>query len=164
MANVPDHNSQGIKESEIKVFQQKYYYVDDDGESPQGKDYPLRNERIEILADDDGVFIESKDGPATEVLSIATPEMAVRVAKYILEVYSADDDKEEKDVPDGQYAEIKFLMPEVQKRVAHELWRLENHCRSPHGPVDANGAYELLNHIKAISNYLDIKPAPHRGA
>jgi hypothetical protein len=161
MAHVPDHNSPGIKESEIKVFEQNYYIVDDEKDTGRHVDYELRKERVEVLADDNGVFLESRDGGATEALSIATPEMAVRVAKYILEVYdepigsSAPMELDESDI-----CMVKFLTPEIQARVGHELWRLENHCRSPHGPVDANGAYELLNHIDAISKYLDVKIKP----
>lgn len=164
MPNIPDHNSPGIKESTIKVFKQKYYVVDDVEETGYRTDYELREERIEILTDEDGVFIESKDGGATEALSIATPEMAIKVAQHILSEY---DDKVETNSSEEEIREdlltveqIKFLTPEVQDRVAHELWRLKNHCTSPHGPVDATGAYELLNHLKAISDYLDIKPAP----
>ena len=160
MPNIPDHNSPSVKESTIKVFKQKYYVVDDVEETGYHTDYELREERIEILTDEDGVFIESRDGGATEALSIATPELAIKVAQYILSEYN---DKVEINPPeDDLFAmeQIKFLTPEVQARVAHELWRLNNHVTSPHGPVDANGAYELLNHLKAISDYLDIKPAP----
>ena len=88
MANVPDHNDPTIHESTIKVFRQKYYIVEDKAETGYRTDYELREERVEVLADDDGVFIESKEGSVTETLSIATPEMAVRVAKYILETYT----------------------------------------------------------------------------
>ncbi len=160
MANVPDHNDPTIRESTIKVFRQKYYVVDDEENTGRRTDYELREERIEILADDDGVFIESKEGCVTETLSIATPEMAVRVANHILEAYADTDAL----APESAFVagSIKFLTPEVQARVSHELWRLRNHCLSPHGPVDANGAYELLNHIEAIAGFLDleIKPAP----
>jgi hypothetical protein len=168
MANVPDHNSPSIKESEIRVFEQNYYIVDEDGEcSGQRTDYELHKERIEVLADDNGVFIESKENGCAEVLSIATPEMAMRVAKYILKVYekSSVDSPSAPTKPDEDLVfTAKFLTPEFQARVAHELWRLENHCTSPHGPVDASGAMEMLSHIKAISNYLDLKPTPYLGA
>ena len=160
MPNIPDHNSSGIKESTVKVFKQKYYIVDDVEETGYRTDYELHEERVEVLADEDGVFIESRDGGATEALSIATPEMAIRVAQYILSEYS---DRVKTNPPKNDLftvEQIKFLTPEVQARVAHELWRLENHVTSPHGPVDANGVHELLSHLKAISNYLDIKPAP----
>jgi hypothetical protein len=165
MANVPDHNDPTIHESEVKVFTQKYYVVDDEGYG--NRDYPYREERLEIIADDNGVFLESKDSEvkagagsfsATEQLSIATPQMAVRMAKYILESYADPEPEESAFAADL----IKFLAPEVQVRVSHELWRLRNHCLSPHGPVDKDGAYELLDHIETIARFLDleIKPAP----
>jgi hypothetical protein len=158
MANVPDHNDPTIHESSIRVFKQKYYVVDDEGDTRLRTDYKLREERIEIVADDDGVFIESTDGGCSEALSIATPEMAKRVARYILEAYG------EPEVPAGasESGEHLLLTPETRKNVGHELWRLENHCRSSHGPVYASGAPELLNHLEAIAKYLDIKPAPHQ--
>jgi hypothetical protein len=88
MANVPDYNDPTVRESTIKVFRQKYYIVEDKDPMGYRADYELREGRVEVLADDDGVFIESKEGCVTEVLSIATPELAVRVAKYILETYT----------------------------------------------------------------------------
>jgi hypothetical protein len=88
MANVPDHNDPTVRESTIKVFRQKYYIVEDGDQTGYRTDYELRDQRVEVLADDDGVFIETKEGCATEALSIATPELAVRVAKYILETYT----------------------------------------------------------------------------
>ena len=166
MANVPDHNSPDIKESEIKVFEQKYYVVDDEDEAGYRTDYELSKQRIEILADADGVFLESKENSCTEALSIATPELAVRVAEYILEVYKKDNEDKDDSHPPApgpgsfQLEEVKFLDPRVQKLIAHELWRLTNHCLSPHGPVDAQGAPELLRHLDDLSIYLDIKPAP----
>jgi hypothetical protein len=164
MANIPDHNDPTIHESTIKVFRQKYYIVDDEEDTGRRTDYELREERIEILLDDDGAFIESKDGPTTETLCIATPEMAKRVARHILGTYGERVAPAPMELDESDFCEVKFLTPERQRRVAHELWRLENHCTSPHGPVDASGAYELLNHLKAIANYLDIKPAPYPGA
>jgi hypothetical protein len=161
MANIPDHNDPTIHESTIKVFRQKYYIVDDDEDTGRRTDYELREERIEISLDDDGAFIESKDGRATETLCIATPEMAKKVARHILETYGESVAPAPMELDESDFCQVKFMGPEVQKRVAHELWRLENHCTSPHGPVDGNGAYELLNHLKAIANYLDIKPAPY---
>jgi hypothetical protein len=163
MANVPDHNDPTIHESTIKVFRQKYYVVDDEEDTGRRTDYELREERIEISLDDDGAFIESKDGRATETLCIATPEMAKRVARHILEAYGEYVTPAPMELDESDFCEVKFLTPELRRRVAHELWRLNNHCTSPHGPVDANGAYELLNHLKAIANYLNIKPAPHPG-
>jgi hypothetical protein len=161
MANIPDHNDPTIHESTIKVFRQKYYMVDDDGDTGRRTDYELREERIEISLDDDGAFIESKDGHTTETLCIATPEMAKKVARHILETYGERVVPEPVELDGSDFCQIKFLGPEVQKLVAHELWRLENHCRSPHGPVDANGADWLLNHLETIAKYLDIKPAPY---
>jgi hypothetical protein len=162
MAHVPDHNSPGIKETEIKVFEQNYYIVDDEEDTGRRTDYELRKERIEVLADDNGVFLESKENNCREVLSIATPEMAVRVAKYILGVYGepVDSPYAPMELDESDVCLVKFLTPEIQARVSHELWRLRNHCTSPHGPVDANGAYELLNHIDAISKYLDVEIRP----
>lgn len=157
MANVPDHNDPTIHESSIRVFKQKYYVVDDKGDTGLRTDYKLREERIEIVADDDGVFIESTDGGCSESLSIATPEMAKRVARYILEAYG------EPAVPAGasESGEHLLLTPETRKNVGHELWRLENHFTSPHGPVAESGAPELLNHLRNISGLLGIRPAPH---
>jgi hypothetical protein len=163
MAHIPDHNSPGIKESEIKVFEQNYYIVDDEDDGGRRTNPELSKERIEILADDNGVFIESKDNGCGEVLSIATPEMAVRVAKYILEVYDEPVDSSVTSIePDeSDFCQVKFLDSRVQKLVGHELWRLRNHFLSPHGPVDAQGAPELIRHLNELSAYLDIKPAPY---
>lgn len=85
MATVPDHNNPDVLESEVKVFRQKYYIVDD----PSDVKYPLREARIEVMADDDGVFLESKEDNITEQLSIPTKDLAVKVAKYILSIYDA---------------------------------------------------------------------------
>jgi hypothetical protein len=165
MANIPDYNDPTIHESTIKVFRQKYYIVDDEEDTGRRTDYELREERIEISLDDDGAFIESKDGRATETLCIATPEMAKKVARHILETYgeSVAPAPAPMELDESDFCEIKFLSPEVQARVGHELWELENHCTSPYGPVDANRAYKLLNHLEEIAKYLDIKPAPHPG-
>jgi hypothetical protein len=162
MAHVPDHNDPTVHESTIKVFRQKYYIVDDENETGYRTSYELHDQRVEVLADSDGVFIESKEGSVTEVVSIATPEIAVKVARHILEIYEDLATPAPMELDESDVCMVKFLTPEIQARVGHELWRLENHCRSPHGPVDANGAYELLNHIDAISKYLDIeiKPGP----
>jgi len=164
MANVPDHNDPAIHESTIKVFRQKYYVVDDEEDTGRRTDYELREERIEVSLDDDGAFIESKDGHETETLCIATPEMAKRVARHILETYGEYVAPPPMELDESDFCEVQFLTPELRRRVAHELWRLNNHCTSPHGPVDGAGAYELLNHLKAIANYLNIKPAPYPGA
>lgn len=167
MANVPDHNSPDIRELEIKVFEQKYYIVDDEGKAGYRTDYELSKQRIEVLADENGVFLESKENSCSEALSIATPELAVKVAEYIIGVYKKDNENENHSpAPEPgsfQLEEIKFLDPHVQKLIAHELWRLKNHFLSPHGPVDAQGAPELLRHLNELSIYLDIKPAPFYG-
>ena len=161
MAHIPDHNSPGIKESEIKVFEQSYYVVDDEEDMGRRPDYELRKERIEILADTNGVFIESKDNGCGEVLSIATPEMAVRVANYILEVYGKSSPLMDSGESDAYCSPIKFLDPAVQNCVSHELWRLSNHITSPHGPVDAQGSHELYGHLKYLANLLDLEMKPH---
>ncbi len=163
MANIPDHNDPTVRESTIKVFRQKYYIVDDEEDTGYRTNYELHDQRVEVLADDNGVFIESKEGPVTEAVSIATPDLAMKVARCILEEYNepGGDPPAPMELDDSDVCTVKFLTPELQKRVAHELWRLNNHCTSPHGPVDTNGAYELLNHLKAIANYLDLKPAPY---
>lgn len=149
-------DNSAICKSTCHILTQKYYIREDDG-SERALDC-----RMEVLADSNGVFLESKDVTdgrfITEALSIPTPELAVEVARVILDEYA------EPSTPSPmELDEIKFLTPEVQARVGHELWRLENHCRSPHGPVDAHGAYELLNHLEAIAKYLDIKPVPYTG-
>ena len=87
MPTIPDHNAPEVKESEIKVFRQKYFIIDDEDDTGR-VDYKPHEARIEILADDDGVFIESKEGTVTEQLSIPTSDLAIEVAKYILRVYS----------------------------------------------------------------------------
>jgi hypothetical protein len=161
MATVPDHNNPEVRESEVKVFTQKYYIVDDEVEAGYRTDYPLHEARVEVLADDDGVFLEAKEGNVTESLSIPTSDLAVSVAKYILGAYDATEKPKPEAEDDGVVSVIKFLTPEVQDRVAHELWRLSNHITSPHGPVDAQGAPELHGHLRYLSELLDIKPAPH---
>ena len=158
MATVPNPNNPKIKEYETRVFTQEFFIVEDDGEV---KDSAPRKARVEVQADDEGVFIESDDGKAIESLSIPTSDLAIAVSTYILSVYSHPDP------PTNSFEEafstgvIKFLTPEVQSLVAHELWRLENHITSPHGPVMADGAGELLKHLKSLANALAIKPAPH---
>jgi hypothetical protein len=158
MTTVPDHNNPEVHESEVKVFRQKYYIVDDKEETGYKTDYPLREARVEVMADEDGVFLEAKEGNVTEQLSIPTSDLAVSVAKYILGAYGASKDEAKED---SEIGTIKFLTPEVQCMVAHELWRLSNHITSPHGPVDAQGAPELYGHLKYLCELLDIKPAPH---
>jgi hypothetical protein len=164
MASVPDHENPEVKEYEIKVFKQKYYVVDDpeDITTP----LPLHEAKVEVLADDEGVFIELKEETGvTEQVSIPTPDLAVKVANYILGVYGEGEKKMAVKEPEQEafsLEQIKFLPPEVQSRIAHELWRLENHITSPHGPVAAEGAGELLGHLKALAGWLDIKPAPYK--
>lgn len=153
MPNIPDHNDPEVKVSEVKVFRQKYYIVDDDGETGRRTDYLLRECRVEVLADESGVFLQSKEDAVTESLSIPTPDLAVNVAKYILNAYGNDELED--------CAEIKFLMPEVQRRVSHELWRLASHITSPHGPVDAGGSGELYGHLKYLAELLDLPMKPH---
>lgn len=86
MPTIPDHNAPEVQESEIKVFRQKYFIVDD--EDDMGRvDYKSHEARIEVLADEDGVFIESKEGTTTEQLSIPTSDLAIKVAEYILRTY-----------------------------------------------------------------------------
>ena len=149
MTTVPDHNSPEVHESEVKVFRQKYYIVDD-AEKPN---YPVREARIEVLADDEGVFLEAKEGGVTEQLSIPTSDLAVSVAKYILGAYGGRAAVEANS--------IKSLTPEARDCIAHELWRLSNHITSPHGPVDPQGSHELYSHLRYLSKLLDIEPAPH---
>lgn len=153
MPNIPDHNDPEVKVSEVKVFRQKYYIVDDDGDTGRRTDYELRESRVEVMADGDGVFLECREGAVTETLSIPTPELAVNVAKYVLNAYGNEEPED--------CAEIKFLMPEVQRRISHELWRLASHITSPHGPVDAQGAKELYLHLEHIEYLLDLKMKPH---
>jgi len=86
MTTVPDHNSPEVHESEVKVFRQKYYIVDDEKDT-RCSDYYLHEARIEVLADDNGVFIEHKGGGVTESLSIPTSDLAVKVARYVLGMY-----------------------------------------------------------------------------
>ena len=86
MPNIPDHNAPEVKESEIKVFRQKYFIVDDEDDTGR-VDYKSHEARIEVLADDDGVFIESKGQGFTEQLSIPTSDLAIKVAEYILRTY-----------------------------------------------------------------------------
>lgn len=152
-SHVPDHNDPEVKVSEIKAFTQRYYIVDDDGETGRRTDYLLRECRVEVLADESGVFLQSKEDAVTESLSIPTPDLAVNVANYILDTYREDEPED--------FAQIKFLEPEVQKRVSHELWRLSNHITSPHGPVDAQGAGELYGHLKYLARLLDLPMEPH---
>lgn len=161
MANVPCPSDPKIRESTIKVFRQKYFPVNSYGE----RDSAVRESRVEVMVDDDGVFIESRDGGAAEALSIATPQMAMRVAKHILEEYgesaSGAEGAMELDESDAfGAATIKFLTSEVQELIAHEMWRLRNHIISPHGPVEASGAAELLTHLERITDLIDIKPKP----
>ena len=152
MANVPDHNDPEVKVSESKVFRQKYYIVDDDG---QKGPYLLRECRVEVMADEDGVFLESKEEGFTETLSIPTPDLAKGVANHILDTYRTPDPA------DRIFAEIKFLDPDTQKCISHELWRLSNHIASPHGPVDTRGAGELYGHLKHLATLLDLPMKPH---
>jgi hypothetical protein len=86
MPTIPDHNAPEVKESEVKVFRQKYFIVDDEDDTGR-VDYKLHEARIEVLADDDGVFIESKEDGVTEQLSIPTSDLAIKVAEYILRAY-----------------------------------------------------------------------------
>jgi hypothetical protein len=164
MASVPDHKNPEVKEYEIKVFKQKYYIIDDpeDITTP----LPLHEAKVEVLADDEGVFIELKEETGvTEQVSIPTPDLAVKVANYILGAYGESEKEMAVKEPEQEafrLEQIKFLPPEVQSRIAHELWRLENHITSPHGPVEPAYAGELLKHLKAISAYLDIKPTPYK--
>lgn len=153
MTTIPDHNDPEVKVSEVKVFAQKYYIIDDDDVTGWKTDYPLHEARVEVLADDNGVFLESKEGGVTESLSIPTSDLAISVANYILDTYSKDQAEDR--------AEIKFLMPEVQRRVSHELWRLSNHITSPHGPVDAQGTKELSAHLEHLADLLDLRMYPH---
>lgn len=156
MATIPDHNNPEVRESEVKVFTQNYYLIDDEKvDTGHRTDYKLHEARVEVLADDNGVFLESKEDGITESLSIPTSDLAVSVAKYILSAYN-----EEEDTP-FSLTSIKFLMPEVQECIAHELWRLSNHITSPHGPVDAQGAPELYGHLKYLADLLDLKMKPH---
>jgi hypothetical protein len=159
--HVPDHNDPEVKVSEIKAFTQRYYIVDDDGETGRRTDYELRDARVEVTADDDGVFLECREGGVTEALSIPTPDLAVSVANYILEAYIIKDAKNTEDSESFSIEQILFLEPEVQKRISHELWRLFNHITSPHGPVDAQGAGELYGHLKYLARLLDLPMEPH---
>ena len=86
MPTIPDHNAPEVLESEVKVFRQKYFIVDDEDDTGR-VDYKSREARIEVLADDDGVFIQSKEDNVTESLSIPTSDLAIKVAKYILATY-----------------------------------------------------------------------------
>lgn len=155
MPNIPDHNNPEVKVSEVKVFRQKYYVVDDDGETGRRTDYELREARVEVMADEDGVFLESKEGSATECLSIPTADLATDLAKYILEVYKPASANIEND------ESIKFLCSETQRRVSHELWRLSSHITSPHGPVAKQGAKELHAHVSYLTELLGLKMGPH---
>lgn len=157
MPNIPDHNDPEVKVSEAKVFRQKYYAVDDN-DTGHRTDYPLHEARVEVMADENGVFIECREGRATEILSIPTPDLAVDVANYILGAYKLAAEPDELDSCIGL---IKFLTPELQKRISHELWRLSNHITSPHGPVAAQGASELHAHLSHLANLLDLKMEPH---
>ena len=151
--HVPDHNDPEVKVSEIKAFTQRYYIVDDDGETGRRTDYLLRECRVEVLADESGVFLQSKDDAVTEAMSIPTPDLAVNVAKYILNAYGNEELED--------CVEIRFLTPEVQRRISHELWRLSNHITSPHGPVDAQGSGELYGHLKHLAGLLNLSMEPH---
>jgi hypothetical protein len=150
MANIPDHDDPKIYETDIKVFKQKYWYVDEDAHVPS--DTPSTC-RLEVLVDDDGVFLESKEGGVNEVLSIPTPELAQRVAYHILNTYKADEDvfaqPAEVEDPKEEVVQVKFLGPEVQEEVAYQL-RLLLRCRTT----------DLYSHIMKLSKVLDIKPAP----
>jgi hypothetical protein len=159
MATVPDHNAPEVRESEVKVFRQKYYIVDDEEDTGRRTDYTLHEARVEVMADDDGVFLEAKEGNVTESLSIPTSDLAVSVAKYILGAYGAESANSAAE--DGTIGMIKFLDPAVQNCIAHELWKLSNHITSPHGPVDPQGSHELYGHLSKLVELLDIKPAPH---
>ena len=89
MPTVPDHNAPEVLESEVKVFRQKYFIVDDEDDTGR-VDYKPHEARIEVLADDNGVFIESKEVAITgitEQLSIPTSDLAIKVAEYILRAY-----------------------------------------------------------------------------
>ena len=159
MPNIPDHNNPEVKVSEIKAFTQRYYIVDDDGETGRRTDYLLRECRVEVLADESGVFLQSKEDAVAESVSIPTPDLAVSVANYILGVYKKA--PMELDESDAYAGPIKFLEPEVQRRVSHELWRLLNHITSPHGPVDPQGVPELYGHLKYLAELLDLQMEPH---
>lgn len=153
MANVPDHNNPEIRESEAKVFRQKYYIVDNEF----ADDHKLREARVEVMADEDGVFLECKEDRVTESLSIPTTDLAVKVAEYILEAYQT----EKKKYDEFSFQEIKFLVPETMACITHELWRLSNHITSPHGPVDEQGVPELYGHVKRLCELLGVEPKPH---
>jgi hypothetical protein len=43
--------------------------------------------RVELIADDDGVFITSCEGSAREDMSIGNKDLAIAVARAILEAY-----------------------------------------------------------------------------
>lgn len=164
MATIPDHNAPEVLESEVKVFRQKYFVVDDLEDTGRRTDYQSCEARIEVLADADGVFIESKEGSVTEQLSIPTSDLAIKVAQYVLGVYKEDvagDPPTKPDESDTYCGLIKFLDPAVQNCVSHELWRLSNHITSPHGPVDAQGAPELYGHLKYLADLLDLEMKPH---
>lgn len=157
MANIPDHNDPKIYESDIKVFKQKYWYVDDDAEVHVDNPFECR---LEVVVDDDGVFIESKEGNAREALSIPTPELAQRVAHHILNTYKAEKDAflstpEEVEEAEGTIAQVKFLGPDVQKKVARLLKTILT-CRTWHRCYEA----DVYSHVMELSQVLDIKPEP----
>jgi hypothetical protein len=53
-------------------------------------DYEKKNYRVELTVDNDGVFITSCEGAAREDMSIAPKELAIVVAKAILEAYDSN--------------------------------------------------------------------------
>jgi hypothetical protein len=158
MANVPDHNKPEVVESEIKVFTQNYYVVDD-GDTGRREDYKLNTARIEILADDNGVFIESVEECVREAISIPTSDLALKVAEYINSVYKP---KAPPEPTTPQVGEAwNALSQEDMRAASHELWRLSNHITSPHGPVDPSGSTELMKHINYLEQVLRVRRAPH---
>lgn len=110
MPIVPDHNAPEVLESEVKVFRQKYFIVDDEDDT--GRVYNQPHEaRIEVLADDDGVFIQSKEDNVTESLSIPTSDLAIKVAKYILRVYEQPSPPTQSDLLDWHSGAARLLHP-----------------------------------------------------
>lgn len=151
MANIPDHNDPKIYETDIKVFKQKYWCVDSDAEVHAGSPFTCR---LEVLVDDDGVFLQNKEGATNEALSIPTPELAQRVAHHILNTYKADEDAflstpEEVEEAEDTIAQVKFLGPEVQERVALLLRDL----------FVAHPSNDWPSLLMKLSKVLDIKPA-----
>jgi hypothetical protein len=159
MANVPDHNKPEVVESEIKVFTQNYYVVDDDEDTGRREGYKLNTARIEVLGDANGVVIESVEECVREAISIPTPDLALKVAEYINFVYAPMAPPEP---PTPQVSEVaRALSQEDTRAICHELWRLSNHITSPHGPVDPSGAAELMKHINYLEQVLRVLRAPH---